>query len=75
MEHVLVPEHEILNEEESKKVMAKYSITKENMPKILITDPIIKILKANPGDLIRITRKSPTAGKYYYYRVVSKPIE
>lgn len=74
-EHVLVPQHEILGEEEAKRVMEEYKITKENLPKILITDPMIKILKAKIGDVIRITRKSPTSGKYYYYRIVSQPME
>ena len=70
LEHELVPKHEIVSEEEKQKLLKKLKITEEQLPKIKLSDPIVKILKAKKGDLIKITRKSPTAGISIYYRIV-----
>ena len=66
----LVPKHEILTKEEEEELLKKYKITKKQLPRILSTDPAVKAIGAKKGDIIRITRKSPTAGETYYYRVV-----
>lgn len=66
----LVPKHEILSEEEKQKLLERLNISLKQLPKILVSDPCVKALGAKPGDVIKITRNSPTAGKYYYYRVV-----
>ncbi len=68
--HILVPKHEILSEEEVKKLLEKYNITKSQLPKILASDPMVKKIGAKVGDVIKITRKSPTAGESIFYRVV-----
>jgi len=39
-------------------------------PKILKSDPVVNILGAKIGDLIKIIRKSETAKESVYYRVV-----
>lgn len=69
-EHILVPRHEILKEEEVKKILSKYNIQREHLPKILINDPCAKVLGAKVGQVLKITRKSLTAGKAVAYRVV-----
>ncbi len=69
-EHFLVPKHSLLNEEEAKKVLDKLSVSLDKMPAILKSDPAIKKLKAKVGDIVKIERQSPTAGKTVYYRVV-----
>jgi len=68
--HVLVPKHSKLSEKEKKELMKKFSLDFNQMPKILISDPAIKDLGCQHGDIIKIERKSPTAGKTYFYRVV-----
>ncbi|MFQ5888086.1 MAG: DNA-directed RNA polymerase subunit H, partial [Candidatus Hydrothermarchaeales archaeon] len=72
LDHVLVPEHEILSDKEAEKLLEKHNISKGQLPKILITDPVIKKLKAKVGDVVKITRKSQTAGKTVVYKVVVK---
>ena len=70
--HELVPKHRIMKEEEVKKLLERYGITKKQLPKILTTDPVVKALGAKVGDVIEIERKSPVAGVTKYYRVVVK---
>lgn len=70
--HDLVPKHELLKEKEKEEVLKKYGITLRQLPRILVTDPMVKNLNANVGDVIRITRKSETAGEIEYFRVVIK---
>lgn len=69
-EHVLVPKHEIVGEEEREKLLAQYRVQPYQLPKIKASDPAAKVIDAKPGDIVRITRDSPTAGKYTSYRYV-----
>ena len=69
-EHRLIPAHRILNEEEKKEVMDKYNITERQFPKILVNDPVAEEIGAKAGDVVEISRNSPTAGKLLYYRLV-----
>ena len=68
--HELVPKHEILSEGEKQEVLDTYDATGSQLPKIHITDPVIELIGAKSGNVIRITRKSPTAGTAVYYRIV-----
>lgn len=72
MNHLIVPIHEIVQEEEAEEILKKFGGKKEKFPQILLSDPVIEELGAKKGDLIRITRESPTAGKAVYYRMVIK---
>ncbi len=72
MEHIYVPKHETLNEEEAKMLLEKIHARPEQLPHIHITDPVIRELGAKPGDIVKITRKSETAGETAYYRYVVK---
>ncbi|MDG6928702.1 MAG: DNA-directed RNA polymerase subunit H [Nitrososphaerota archaeon] len=68
--HLYVPKHEILPKEEVESLLKKYSATLDQLPYILTTDTNVVELQAKPGDVIRITRKSETAGTTVYYRLV-----
>lgn len=70
LEHKMVPKHEILNEDEVKKILSEYSIEKEQLPKVRISDPAAVAIKAKVGDVVLVTRQSPTAGKSFFYRMV-----
>ncbi len=69
--HELVPGHKILMKSESQKILKELDITASQLPKIHDTDPTIEIIGAKTGDIIEITRDSPTAGKTKYYRFVT----
>ncbi len=70
LEHELVPDHILLSEEEAAEVLKKFNISKGQLPKIKTTDVVVKQIGAQPGDVIRIIRKSLTAGKAVAYRLV-----
>ncbi|MCX8153207.1 MAG: DNA-directed RNA polymerase subunit H [Candidatus Bathyarchaeota archaeon] len=69
-EHDLVPKHEILSEKEREQLLSQYKVEPYQMPQIKATDPAVKVIGAKPGDILKITRKSPTAGEYISYRYV-----
>ncbi len=70
MEHELVPEHILLTKEEAEELLKHLKIRKRQLPWIRASDPIARKLGARPGDVILIIRRSPTAGKSVYLRVV-----
>jgi DNA-directed RNA polymerase subunit H len=69
-EHFLVPKHELLTDEESSEICKKYNSTPDQFPFILATDAAAKEIGAKPGDFVKITRRSETAGYSVYYRYV-----
>lgn len=70
--HEFAPKHVLLKEEEKEEVLRHYGITLRQLPRILETDPAIKEMSPKPGDVVKIVRKSETAGESIYYRVVIK---
>ncbi len=72
LKHVLVPQHIILDEKEKTELLAKYNIAPQQLPKILATDPAAKAIRAKPGDILKVIRKSQTAGTAEYFRLVIK---
>ena len=69
-EHALVPLHEIITEKEKEQLLAQYKVQPYQMPQIKSTDPAVKAIGAKPGDILRIVRKSSTAGEHIAYRYV-----
>lgn len=69
-EHALVPKHEILTAKEKQQLLTKYKVQPYQMPQVTSTDPAVKAIGAKPGDVLRIIRKSSTAGEHIAYRYV-----
>lgn len=73
-DHELVPKHEVLSEDEKKEILARFNATEEQFPFLFSSDPVVRELKAKPGDMVRISRKSDTAGETTYYRFVVESV-
>ena len=69
-EHILVPKHILLSQEDTQNLLKRYNVTLNQLPKISAKDPAVKIIGAKPGDVIKIVRKSETAGMSNFYRLV-----
>ncbi len=70
LEHELVPQHIVLSPQEAREVLEKLGVKPTQLPWITIDDPIVKAIGAKPGDIIKIIRKSHTAGESIAYRYV-----
>jgi DNA-directed RNA polymerase subunit H len=69
-QHKLVPKQEILTEEERTELLSKFRVKPYQLPQISSVDPTVKAIGARPGDVLRVIRKSPTAGEHTAYRYV-----
>jgi DNA-directed RNA polymerase subunit H len=74
MDHELVPKHDVLSDDEKKDILTRFNATEEQFPFLFSSDPVVRELKAKPGDMVRITRKSDTAGETTYYRFVVESV-
>ena len=70
LKHKLVPDHAILSKTEVNKIIKQLNVHQEQLPKIKVDDPVVKEIGAKSGDVLKITRKSHTAGKFITYRLV-----
>jgi DNA-directed RNA polymerase subunit H len=80
LEHDLVPEHYLLNEEEANEVLKGKRITRDQLPKIKKSDACIKLLEKiygpiSEGHIIKIVRRSSTAEAFVVYRLVVKDVK
>lgn len=68
--HSLVPKHEVIRDKRViDDLVEMYKLkSKMQFPLILKTDPMAKYYGLKSGDIVKITRKSPTAGEYIVYR-------
>lgn len=81
--HHLAPPHEVLGEEDSRRILGELGTPPERLPKILVSDPG---LQTDPkytamkeageklvGRLVRVRRPSATAGQAIAYRLIVSP--
>jgi len=70
LKHVLVPLHERVSKEEETALLTDLYAKKVQFPLIRFhEDPIARMLGLLPGELVKITRPSLTAGVYTTYRI------
>ncbi len=64
--HVLVPKHSVLTVDEENELR----FNKNDLPRILKTDPVAKYYGMKSGQICKIERVSNVSGFTYYYRLV-----
>ena len=69
LSHFLVSDMKVLSDSEKSKLLSKFSITEDKLPRMPAKDPATVALEAVPGNVIRVQRNDGT-GKYTTYRVV-----
>ena len=67
--HVLVPEHRLISDDEAEEVLEEYGVKRTALPKIKTADPALPT-EAVPGDVIQIVRDSRTTDTAIAYRLV-----
>lgn len=70
LNHILVPSHQVLKEDEKIFIKNKYNILHDNQfPEISRFDPVAQAIGIRPGEVCKITRPSKTAISSSYYRI------
>jgi DNA-directed RNA polymerase I, II, and III subunit RPABC1 len=68
IDHVLIPECQVLSEQEKILFETEYNLKKKEMGKILSNDQLARYYGMKPGDILKIIRPSNTSGYSIYYR-------
>ena len=67
--HNIVPKHTLVDDARVKLLLETFSLKhKFQLPIILKSDPMSRYLGLKCGDVVMITRNSPSSGEYYVYR-------
>ena len=70
LNHVLVPEHIIMSNEEKNDIKKRYNIVDDSkFPQISIFDPVATVIGLRPEQLCKIIRSSKTAITSEYFRL------
>ena len=70
VDHMYIPKHILLTEEEKEIFYKEYNVSNEQLQKISIFDPVSRYYNAKKNDIFRIIRPSDITGTTFSYRLV-----
>lgn len=68
--HEFVSKHELLTSKEKEEFLEDNKVQPYQLPRINANDPAIIAVGGKPGEIVRVIRKSQTAGEYVSYRYI-----
>ncbi|CAA6662095.1 unnamed protein product [Spirodela intermedia] len=68
--HVLMQAHEILTEEDKQKLLNKYGLKENQLPRMLASDAIARYYGLEPGQVVKVTHDGEDTGFHATYRCV-----
>lgn len=71
-EHMLVPQHEVLEKDEGDNVLESYRARKRDMPLIRTNEDVARYYNMKSGEVVKIYRPSPITCEAVAYRLVIK---
>ena len=69
-DHDFVSKHELLTSEEKEQFLEDRKVEAYQLPRISAADPAVIAVGGKPGDIVRVIRRSQTAGRYVAYRYI-----